>query len=554
MNDLSKSGTVKRARAPAKSKRRPALYVALHSTQLSRCLAHGLLFESGERTLVPFLAPVPEEVLEGARQGLEYGCVVLVEIEAGRSGNEKNDDSLPIEAAPLHVYPLAWVKRAVFRSRLEHDDFLARASTYDDVPVDVVEYCVDASLFGTSGLLGADPAIRGATQGEVTGPSKSIAIGKISGALAAVLAGNRWAGGPRTGHVAELQAAIEATAVDGRPDTFIKALAGAIDTLPGAAQGTVLVGMGAAVLSELGNGAGFDVDRFLADTCGHGRLGGVDPEMLSKFEVRADAVLSGIAELRDDAFADAEGKVALRALLLFMLNPDIEALQKVRNRMPDIGQGVFSLALALAGCKGGIASFSSSTKAPKPSVFFGTTLVAWQIFFRLPVGLKSIARWTPDGSYETSLLIDDLVLTNASLPTPVPLVELKFVLERTGILAAFDHATGALTWQSNAGSGHQFFAHASNSPTLPTADCIDICIHINAKLLPTGILRACADACSETRQSGVFARQSAIGKVKVLELRIACLADRLSPEVIIAAQDTLRKQASALQDKEASKR
>ncbi|MDB5974667.1 MAG: hypothetical protein JWR07_1427 [Nevskia sp.] len=551
MSVVAESIGSKRSRAPAKGKRLPQAYVALHSTQLSRCLANGLLFVPGGAPLAPIAAPVPAAVLEEARQGLGYGSVVLVEFAPRPAGLDHDQGGTESAVAQYREAPLAWVPRAVFRSRAEMDEFLARASSYDDVPIDALEYGIDASLFGTGGLLDTLATPRGAAQEDVAAARTGAEIGRIAGAIAAVLAGARW-GGVTAKQVDDLHAAFTAAPIDGSPMSLIEALATAIDGHPGSQHGIALTAVAATILSGPGAASGFDVDAFLAELCRQALLGGIDAEVVAKFETRAGAVLSGATELRDNAFADAEGKVPLRALLLFMLNPEIEALRKIRARMADIGQGVFLLACALAGCHGGIARCNVSTKAPGRAVFLGTTMLAWRIHARQPVALAMDAGWTPAGTYESALGVAGFRLATSALPAPATLILLKSALAGMGIDSAFETASGALAWHDDAGKGRNFFAYASKSPSLPSVDAVDICIHFDQKALARGAARAWTEASTATRESGVFARQSARGKLKGVELRVACLAAAISPMLIRSAAEVLLRQAEVMQTNSSS--
>lgn len=546
MNVVAKSDGTKRARAVSKSKRAPPIYVPLHSTQLSRCLAHGLLFAPGGAVLAPGAGPVAGQVLEEARQGLDYGSVVLVEFEAGRNGFDHAAGD-PAAAQNAHwEIPLAWVSRAVFRSAAEKDEFLARASTYEDVPVDALEYAIDPSLFGTGGLLDALGAPGSAAQADIAAGRNGAAIGRISGTIAALLACARWSGGTDS-RLDDLHAACAVASTDGSPVSLVRELARAIDFHPSSDNGIVLAGVAAKILSAPGTNSGFDVDTFLPELCRQAEHGGVDAEMLARFETRAGAVLSGAAELREDAFADAQGKVTQRALLLFMLNPEIEALRKIRSRMGNIGQGVFSLACALAGCHGGIARCDAATKAPERAVFLGTTLLAWQIHQRQPMELSMAAGWTPAGAYESSLCVASFRVATATLPAPAQLLSLKSALADMDVDSTFDTSTGALAWRDEKDHGQEFFAYASKSPSFPRVEAVDICIHVDQKALAKGGARSFADACLATRESGVFARQSARGKVKGLELRVACRAGEIRPSIIQAATEVLLAQVRVIQ-------
>ncbi len=546
MNVVAKNEAPKRVRAGTKSKRAPSIYAALHTTQLSRCLAHGLLFARGGSSLEPCAAPVPVEVLGRARQGLDYGSVVLVELDPARAGLDLAAGDAATLIAKHGEVPLAWVARVVFGSAAERDEFLARAGTYEDVPVSVLEYEVDSSLFGSGGLLDAlDPPRDAELEGAAV-VQHGVAIGRLSGTIAAVLACARW-DATTAGQLDDLCGAFNAASIDASPLSLIRELARAVDDDTASEHGVAIVGVAASMLSTAGTNSGLDVDRFLSELCREAVLQGADAELVTVFEKRAASVLSGATELRDDAFSDAHGKVALRALLLFMLNPEIEALRKIRARMGNIGPGVCILACALAGCHGGIARCDVSTKAPDRAVFLGTTLLAWRIHVGQRPALENVAGWTRTGTFESSVGVGGFRMAAATLPAPARLHTLKTALAGMGIESTFDTGNGALSWSDAAADGQQFFAHASRTPSLPSTDSIDICTHVDQDALAKGVARAWTDACLTTRESGVFARQFARGKTKGLELRVACVATGLSPLVIRAATQLLIEQAKPIQ-------
>jgi hypothetical protein len=373
------------------------------------------------------------------------------------------------------------------------------------------------------------------------------AIEKVSGVIAAVLASFRWGTATST-LVNALYAACVATAIKGSPATLVGEFAGAVDIVVSSNLGNDLVCIAATILESPGSNAGFDVDTFLAELCTRARARGLDDEVVSKFGARAAAVLSGATELRDDAFTDAGGKVALRALLLFMLNPEVEALQKIRTRMGNVGQGVFSLACALAGCHAGIARLGVSTKAPERAVFLGTTLLAWKICLKHPLVLERHSSWTLAGSYENVLSVSGLSLASIVLPAQRQLLFLQNALASMGIDSAFEIDTGALVWRTDVDTGSEFFAYSSNSPSFPRSEAIDICIHVKQKALLTSIARAATDASLAARESGVFARQSTRQKNKGLELRVCCIAENISPTIIDVASDLLLAQAKSYQN------
>ena len=546
MNTVKNNVGPKRVRRTAKSNQLPGTYVALHSTQLARCLAHGLIFLAVRSILRPFAVPAIAELLEDARQGLSYGNVVLVEFEPDKLGLNQPRDGQATVSGEYREVPLAWVRRVVFRSNSERDEFLARASAYDDVSIDALEYGVDATLFGVNSLLGGIVTQCDSERASETELKVCVAIDKVSGVIAAVLASFRW-GTATSQLVNALYAACVTTAIEGSPATLVAEFAGAVNFVASSNLGNDLVCVAATILAASESGTGFDVDTFLAELCTRASAVGLDAEMVSKFGSRAAAVLSGATELREDAFTDEGGKVALRALLLFMLNPEVEALQKIRARMGNIGQGVFSLACALAGCHAGIARLGVSTKAPERAVFLGTTLLAWKICFKRPLVLERHSSWTLAGSYENALSVSGLSLASIALPAQGQLLLLQNVLASMGIDSAFEIDTGALVWRAEVGTGSEFFAYSSNSPSFPRSEAINICIHVKQKALLTGIARAATDASLAARESGVFARQSIRQKNKGLELHVCCIAENISPTIISAASDLLLAQAKSYQ-------
>lgn len=178
-------------------------YIAIHSTDLKVSLAVGMLrmcTDESQQTAIGEVATrsdfevyerqVPADALERVRSSQQYGQVVVVEVDlaaAAAISMPGLDGSLPLLLpSPL---PLAVVRRALFRNAAEKQDFLARASGYDDVPADVLSVAVDESVFGSS----TQPLLQELLSTEESSSAKSNArpdaqsIDKLAGSIAAAL-------------------------------------------------------------------------------------------------------------------------------------------------------------------------------------------------------------------------------------------------------------------------------------------------------------------------------------------------------------------------------
>lgn len=420
---MTKARKAPHTRKKTTSPKQTRLLAAFHETNLALCLASGFVGPRTEPSAAPdhHLAhgglvcstfPVAAEDITAARGGLDYGSVALVEIRREPAMERQSLDDGGCRL-PSRI-PLAYVEKVYFQSDAAKKDFIARAGSYGDVPVDVVDYATDSTLFPESSLEFGRDQSRDIGQ-QVRDPIEP--IDKVAGGIASLVHVAQHTPSLRVDEL--LLAAINAG------QQGVMGIAAAVASLLDPVD-TKLAMAAARQLEQCHPRQGFDPATFLEQVAAMPGYGSV----VGRFSRHALDIVSARREVSDDAFSDADGKVGARALLLFMLNPDAEKMDAVQARVPNLGARVHALASFFVGCFLGLAAMPVSWKATSRDAFLAVGLIAFKLGSATEPELQSQVEWQPDGSGHTKILHGTRVLAERIVPPPPALRNIAQIATR----------------------------------------------------------------------------------------------------------------------------
>ncbi len=189
--------------------------------------------------------------------------------------------------------------------------------------------------------------------------------------MGGLITGLVW-GAPRTGRgVSQLAAALKGLGAIDEPSKNVVAQvleSTVLGLLPDAeyASDRLLLSATAKQLCNSDSVDGLDPAAFLLETVSDAlkgtRRNSALRKELEEFREGAAGVLSSKLELKPDSLADA-AHIGSRALLLFMLNPSVDILERFLKRRPGTGPTVAFLAKALVGLFTGLAALPRELKS-----------------------------------------------------------------------------------------------------------------------------------------------------------------------------------------------
>lgn len=508
-------------------------YVAVHSSDLLLGLAAGWLRVPAENhaaspgdgspaveivTLEDF--PVSLGSLDRAKTRQPYGHVVVVEVDLA-AARACIPGSVPCFPARLpSPLPLAWVKRVLFRSSAEKNEFLARAQGYGDVALGAVDIAVEPRVFsggGQASMLQEDLVVPGMSPmlTDKSAPS-SRSMEKLAGALATSLVTAGVAEG------AQLEAVVNACerSTDcpaGR--SFLVELAAEIDPCEAGRTGEALASVATRVLEMYDPQSGMDAEEFLRGLAREEETGwAAGKQDASKFSQHALDVLAGRRELGDDAFSDESGKIFARSLLLFLLNPDAARLANVSGRITGLGPRVHLVSMALAGWFTGLGGLDSAVKYKDRSSFLGSSLLAWKLAWKVPLGLKWITSWETTGVRTSILSVDGWQLAEKKVEPSKELSLLRSIVTGLGANPSFDLETGVLEWSLPMFSQEKIRARPCMTLSFPRQQAIELFVVFTGPVPAREQAKLVQEVSKNSRESGLFASIVAEGKRKAIEL------------------------------------
>lgn len=314
-----------------------------------------------------FISPRPEglraealttpEMIARARAGADWGDVVLLEVTHPRQEKASFDLTQPLLLTEVIG---CWTRSADVAIEIE-----VRLGTFDDTVPGLVKVEADQSLFPNPEAIAAqdllplsshpDDVESGAAIGVIT-QCDSVALEKVAGGLAMLRARAR-AGGLSIRTLEQLlsESHIEASKIGCVASLALQAYRLMRPSQIGSSDEQVFV-KAAAALKDLRPREGLDPVAFI-ELLGEG-------EDLAAFLDTLRKVLDSRIELSDSKLDDS-GMVGQRALLLFLLAPRAEDLERWLRARPT-GPIVAALANLLSGVYCGLGGISRELKGPDP--------------------------------------------------------------------------------------------------------------------------------------------------------------------------------------------
>ena len=513
-------------------------YVTLHETNLALCMASGFLSARHEpiaaidhhsRTgqgVVLSGRPVPAEHMITARGDLDYGAIAILEISQLASPDGAAVSAKEVRELPAPI-PLAFVRRVLFKSEAESRGFLARSSGYGDIPMGVVEVEVDAAAFPPSPSEGN---LFVATLAPPLATSDPVESGydKTGGVLATVISALRLKGGDYAAGI--LERTFVSVFTSSMPVALIEAIANELDPGGGRKVGTRLARLGAEVLARTGNGVAFNALTVLEEVSkASGAEGSEKDNAIETFVRHAADIVSMRREIDKDSFSDAPGKIAPRAFLLFLLNPDPDRLMAVAKRVPHLGGKVFTLASALVGCHAGLAGLPGALKAPDRQCFLGLGLVAYRLCRGEKAEIAVTERWDERGTRHSEFVHDGYHLLSQESSANRALIDAFSIAEKSGIRPSFNANSGQLSFADPKLQSEQVIeVRLSKSPTFPREDSLQLCLFVDVQATKIEVAEMAADISSNVTVLPVFAKLLDFSKVRRIELSTYCTVRLLS--------------------------
>ena len=548
-----KRGEAKNAR-PKRSAIEPKerlAYAAMHETNLALCLASGFLaarheksaardhhWRSGGNVIVSG-KPVSPELVATARGGLNYGNVVLAEISTAGFDASKSSVSGQIELrAPL---PLASLRRALFRSTAERDEFVAKIAGYADVPGGIIELAVDADAFPKK-----EPALElFAADSMDVGPNAiSLPYDALGGALLALLHHLRTVGDDVPLEL--LRDVLNFAPVKVPLAEIAGGLAGALDPR-GGSQGALVARLVMELLMARQPGTGFNPAAFLDQL--HeavARLPASAGAPIDKFVEHAKDILAARKDISDDAHADSAGKVVSRALLLFLLNPDPEKLYNLRKRPNKVGKCVYSLAMFFSGAFKGLAGLPSLWKSSNTQAFLAIGVFASRVFHGLPAPVGIGRSWDQTGSCIDMLSCESYSFASRVIPADLEITKVLKHAEALHWPTSFDLGTGGLSFSTERdGVPRQLSARIASSPTFPRERSIEVVMLCLKEFTKKDVVRIVNEVNGSSSFKAVFARATMRRKT----LAVECYAFVSGMSI---TEDSLKAAVAALLESEDS--
>ena len=439
----------------------PMGYVAMHEINAAMCLAGGVLmprFEGGAaidhhmtagHLHIDPLAPTASS-LSAAKGDLPYGAAVLFEVPMSSTGGNL-----------IGSLALKDVRRLLFESEEQCDLFRARMSGYGDVPSEIVPIFIDKTLFQMRDGSGPDTASFLSNLSPVIDESFRPSMVGAKGVYVCPRTIDRCAGGflAATSTLREVPASTRlirgmASSKLEQPGVsplhqFACAFALLADQSPDAG---IFLPVLSAVISVISSGRmddGFSASQLLREAkalaCEESRKTGVSPpEAVEKFWDFTNDVLAMRREMPAYAWSDEGGASTARGILAFMLNPEPEQLQAMRDRTPNLGAAVHFIAGMLVGLRSGLTRMGKDVKSSQSAFLAGASFVNDWLLGK-NASLTSSCIWDQeDGSQKLALTYDGLTISTIhELPNEF-FTSIAAAVRTTGMQAYFSPSTGVL--------------------------------------------------------------------------------------------------------------
>ena len=515
----------------------PFLCAVFHETNMALCLAGGFLTPRYEQNaardhhlkaggVVLNHTPVTASILRSARGGIDYGVVVLAEVDS------EGLNSWGVSTIVGGPIPLARVHRLLFKTAADRDDFSARNASYGDIPWGVVQLGVFPEGFGDD----TGNEYQEDLEPEVKPQPVDVAdtlVDKVGGAVAGLL------GAMRARDLSDLMIPLgifNSGASLGTPGGFAQAVASLLDTVESGTNpyrnlATVIGNL----LARMNPREGLDAHIFIKSVCeGLSSIDGADSSAIEKFIDRSGDIISARVEIAADGWHDAPGKVSPRALLLFALNPGLEQVFGMAGRRSEVGDKIFLLASVFAGCFAGLTNLPREAKVlPSNSKsFLGLGLLVNDLCLDQVPKLDVKEEWTSSGVGRRSLYCSGYEVTAFDVYPSKFISQVVDLAKEAGWHYRFSNM-GELTLES---SGREFSVRVSNAPVFPIEESVEIsCIYGKKSVSIKEKKKILGSISSDAIFRGVFIRFIEVGKRVAAEFFSHCLASKLSKEAILDA-------------------
>ena len=549
----------KQARVPRTKSlagRGTSMYAAVHENKLGLWLAGGYVspwpkgaaiedHHTAACSLVLERGKPSPTALLAARGRLRYGAVAAVEVDPERAGAQ--DDP----GEPVTVLPAVSIKRVAFANQDQASQFDARMSGYADVPPGLIDVVVDPSLFdaapvdatppggasaitstGTAVPVGADGAKSHGIDPEPL-RAELDTLDRLAGSLAAAC----WAvehaskSAPGTSIANGLAGLAEAMSESPTP----VAVASLVDTDGGASQARPVIESLVRVLLLIPREDVLSPVQVLADLRAQ-LVGQLDvlPDIVARFLDFSESVVSQQRDLGNNAYSDENGSITLRAILLFLLNPDPDRMDAVLERNSNVGPRVFSVAASLVGFHAG---FSLISGAPKSNVRRTLTIprMVMETRRRVAPSCQLLVRWDEgNGSRITALTWRDTELVAIRAMADPMLDSLVAITRKAGYLVSFRPSTGRVLIKQQRGAPDLAGQLVAAGPVFPRRPAIELSIESDFTGSRKQLSQLVSDIQSHACEDGVFASEVVEKKLRRLKL-VAYVADPLSEGAVAEA-------------------
>jgi hypothetical protein len=309
---------------------------------------------------------------------INYGSACVIELK------------VPKELNDARVLPFSYVGSVIFSSQLDKDEFVAKLSGYSDIPDTNIQLRVDNKIFPVASSFSTASIIQDVSHN--LDKKFYSDVDKLSGTVHALIFGlNRLKNLNKLGNFVRLSEVNESLL---NPINFPKKVGQLLELFSDSEDSLFLLERLCNYLSSAEVDNGFDPIFFLNDL---------------KINAYRDAteiqrkIIDGfckhsldILELRRDltSLEDEVGKVIPRGILLFMLSPDSNKLDKLLLTYPRLGENVYLVASMLIGCLSGAAKLPSDIKSFSNDSALGIS----DLVFDMVMG--RIGRYQCDSSFD----------------------------------------------------------------------------------------------------------------------------------------------------------
>lgn len=537
MNDAKRPKTKRAASTAKPAAANSRRFIALHENKLSLCLAGGFIspwpkgaavrdHHNATGRLVLEADKPSIESMQGARGGLTYGCVVVLEVDLGVVANVVPDPEC------VSVLPLQAATRALFPTEAELDEFAARISGYGDIAANLVPLAVDPAMFPRNA--GTEVAPELPLQDPVSSsqavdatlpcapnvPEESVSsldrdAGSLATAMWALAATNR----PELVHaLSGLVPALNAGEGKERMPVVLATLLDRGEAAPTAA--TVLREV-VRIVATTPSGDGVDAIDVLRQVraaleANSGRV----PEIVSKFLGHSEEVAASRRDISPNAFLDEDGSITLRAILLFLLNPDSDRLSAIQVRTRNLGARVYCLAASLIGLHSGFASLGAELKGSAARATAVPRLVLEAFLGKGPDVRVTRAWHAEEGYCDTTLSWRGADLANVREPADPVLHDVASLARGFGRPARFDGVTGQLSIVRSATNPMHVVVVSRRDvlPIFPRSRGLEFVLDTDERLSKKSVAARVAQLNGEAIRTGIFASDVPDKRSRILRL------------------------------------